>query len=474
MPIKTTFNLDDPFIQFTPLDYLSHRDAMQSFLSLGGIGSGKSSGSGASLLRAYMKHGYGMCCMTVKPEETEEICAIAEQQGRAEDIIKISPESGFSHDPFLAENVREVGSETQTLVKLYSRLVEIASGKQVASDSYWNESRDTLLACAIIALKCAKEPVNIENIYKYIITAPKSEKSLFSSQFKEKSYCYSILERAVENADKEADNPDAPIHFRDFDFSWLYWSDDFPNLAEKTRSIVVSTLTSTASKFLTGSLRTVFTENKTRRPCPPELIRTDSKIVIVDMSVKVYEDVGVMANSLYKLLFQKAMERVPLKATGSPVALYADECQTVLNDFDFQFLQTSRSAGVSVFFLTQSINNLITKFGDNGEAKAYNLLGLIGMKFAHKNTCTKSNQFMADLIGQDWDFQSSSSVNMGDDDERITSSLSEQRRYIVEPIEFTKLLSGGGQNNLIVEAIAHNGRIWSNGENHLHCAFKQR
>ena len=471
--MKKPFDLDKPFVQLSEHDCLTHRDAMQAFLATGGVGGGKSSGSGAALLRAYMRHQYGMLCLTVKPEETAEIEAIAEQMGRAGDIVKISPESGFSHDPFLAENLRELGAETQTLVKLYSRLVEIVNGKQTSSDSFWQNSRDTMLSAAIIALKCADIPVSIEQIYKLIITAPTTLQAFHSSEFQESSFCYSVLVKALENTEN-IDPDTAPIHKRDFDFAWLYWSEDFPKLSEKTRSNIVSTLTSTASQFLTGSLRTVFTENKTRRPCPPEIIRTDRKIVIVDMSVKVYEDVGVMANCLYKLLFQKAMERVPLKVTGSAVALYCDECQHFINDYDNLFLQTSRSAGVSVFFLTQSINNLITKYGENGEAKAYNLLGLIGNKFAHRNTCVKTNQYFADLIGQDWDYQSSSSVNMGDEDERITSSISETRRYLVEPIRFTELLSGGAENSLIVEAIAHNGREWSTGEKFLRSYFKQQ
>lgn len=469
---KTSFNLDATLTQLGEHDHFTHRDAMQGNIVFGGVGSGKSSGSGATFLRSYMAHNYGMCCLTVKPEETEELETIAKQQGRGDDVIKISPSSGAWHDPFLTESTRGIGSETQTIVKLYTRLVEIANGKQSSSDSYWNNAEQTLLTAAVIALKCCDENISIENIYKFIITAPTSQKELRSSEFKENSYCYSILERAVENVDK-LDGQAVPIHIRDFNFAWLYWSKDFPNLAEKTRSIVVSSLTSTASQFLTGSLRTVFTENSSGKPCPPELAR-QGKIIIVDMSVKVYEDVGIMANSLYKLLFQKAMERIPLKVSGVAVALYADEFQHFVNDYDNLFLQTSRSAGVSVFFLTQSINNLITKYGDQGEAKAYNLLGLIGNKFAHKNTCVKTNKYFSDLIGEDWQMQSSSSVNMGEDEERITSSMSEQKRYFCEPTRFSELLSGGLENSLIVEAIAHNGRTWSNGEKFLNCYFKQQ
>lgn len=469
-----SFNLDETLVQFSPYDSFSHRDAMNGNIVFGGVGSGKSSGSGATFLRSYMATGYGMLCLTVKPEETQELEAIANEQGRGSDVIKISPDSGYSHDPFIAEDLREIGAETQTVVKLYSRLVEIANGAQSSNESYWVNAQQTMLTSAVIALKSANEPVSVENIYRLIISAPTSQNVLTSSTFQESSYCFSVLTKASENAERQTDNVNKPLHLRDFDFAQMYWLEDFPKLAEKTRSIIVSTLTSTASLFLTGSLRTVFTEDKTRIPCPPDLAR-QGKIIIVDMSVKVYEDVGVMANSLYKLLFQKAMERIPLKVSGVPVALYADECQHFINDYDNLFLQTSRSSGVSVFLLTQSINNLITKYGEQGEPKAYNLLGLIGNKIAHRNTCVKTNSYFAELIGQDWDYQSSSSVNMGEDDEnKMSSSISEQRRYIVEPIRFTELPSGGLKNDLTVGAIIHNGNEWNDEQKFLHCYFKQQ
>ncbi len=465
-----TFDIDDTLTQLTEDDRISHRDGFQGNIVFGGVGSGKSIGIGAAYLRAYMRADYGMCCLTVKPEETEEIEEIAKEQGRGDDVIKISPSSDFSHDFARAEDERGEGSESETTLNLINTVIDIAQGASVKSESYWEGGKTQLLRNTITTLKCAGELVTFENIYRFIVTAPTSQKALAGQDFKD-TYCYHVLNQATENADTATNAGRAENHHRDFDICLLYWTKEYPNLAEKTRSIIVSMVTTGADMFLQGNLRTVFSETKSRRPCPPELAR-QGKIIIVDMPVKTFEGVGVIANNVYKLCFQKAAERLPFKKTGIAVALYADECQHFLNDYDNLFLQTSRSAGCSVFFLTQSINNLITKYGDHGEAKAYNLLGLITNKYAMRNTCVKTNQYFADLCGQDWEMQSSSSVGIGDDDERITSSLSESRRYRVEPIRFSELLTD--QEHLIFEAIAHNGRTWSNGENFLNCYFKKQ
>ena len=469
------FKLSDTFIQLGANDRLTFADIFQSIFVAGMPGSGKTSGPRDTFLRQYFRHGFGMCALTVKPEEKEEICAIAEEEGRGGDIACISPTEKRFYDFMDAEAKRGKGSETETLVSLLSLLVEIAQGQQKSSDSYWVGGQRQLTRNAVCLLQCAEEqPCTVEKIYRLVISAPNSTKQLNNKEYREDSYCFKVLEKAAANVDRVLKEGNAETHHRDFDICLMYWTKEFPNLAEKTRSILVSMLSTTTDLFMRGSLKTIFSSQEGKQPCSPELAREQRKIIIMDTSIKVYEDVGKMANSLYATLFMKAMERKPLKQTGVGVALVMDEFQHFLTDYLYLFLQTSRSAGVSVCALTQSINNLITAYGDNGETKAYNLLALFGQKLACKNTCVKTNAYFSELIGQDWDDQYSSSVNLGDDDEHLSSSVSSVRRYKVEPITFTDLMSGGVENNLLVEAIAHNGRTWSNGEKHLRCYFKQQ
>ena len=468
------FNLDDPLLYLTENDPFTHRMAMQGITITGGVGSGKTSGSGRTLLSAYMQNGYGMCCLTVKPDETEFIETVAEEQGRSDDVIKIAPNEPWFYDFMEEEAKRGKGSETETIVSLFLSLVEIAQGSLKSKESYWLSALRQLLRNAVTTLLCAEETVTIENCYKLIIQAPTSLQMFRSKEFREESYCYYVLNKASEKVDAAVESGSTEIHHRDFDISFMYWSKEFPNLAEKTRSVIVSMFTTTADVFLRGSLRTIFSEQKNKRPCPPSLAR-EKKILIVDMSVKIYESVGVISNSVYALLFTKEMERQTLQQTGTPAALYADEFTHFLsgNDYLNVFLQTSRGAGVSVCLCTQSLNNLTTKYGENGEAKAYNLLGLIGTHIAHNNTCVKTNNYFAEKVGYDWEYQHSSSINTGEDRDSITSGLQEQRRYVLEPIRMTELLTGGAENNLTCEAIAYNGRRWSNGEKYLNVYFQQ-
>ena len=465
-------NLDDTLVRVGQHESsrITHREGFQGNVTFGGVGVGKSVSLGATMLQKYCRSGYSVCCLTVKPEETEEIVAIAEASGRGDDVLLISPYGRHFCDFMDEEAKRGEGSETETIVSLFLLLVEIAQGTLQSNDSYWLSGLRQLLRNTITTLQCADELVTIENVYTFVITAPTSLRMLSSEDFKE-TYCYRVLSRATDNADRAADEGKEAIYHRDFGIAFLYWTKEFCQLAEKTRSIIVSMLTTTADVFLRGSLRTVFSAQQGREPCPPERILKENKICIVDMSVKQYESVGVIANTVYSTLFMKAVERLPFKKTGIASALYADEFQHFITDYLYTFLQTSRSAGCSVFLITQSINNIITKYGDHGEAKAYNLLGLITNKFAMRNTCVKTNQYFADLIGMDFDWQSSSSVNMSDESESLTSNLSEVRKYLVEPIRFTELQIDHQQ--LIFEAIVHTGRTWATGENYLRCFFKK-
>ena len=63
--------LDTPLLQLTAFDYFTLRDACQGVCIMGGIGSGKTSGSGAALADAYLRSGMGGLILCAKPEEAD-------------------------------------------------------------------------------------------------------------------------------------------------------------------------------------------------------------------------------------------------------------------------------------------------------------------------------------------------------------------------------------------------------------------
>ena len=69
------------------VDSWNYTDAYRGVQIFGGIGSGKSSGSGKTLALSYLKNGFGGIVLTGKVDETEAWLEYAKQTDRLTDII---------------------------------------------------------------------------------------------------------------------------------------------------------------------------------------------------------------------------------------------------------------------------------------------------------------------------------------------------------------------------------------------------
>src|SRR5260370_29838874 len=77
-----------------------------------------------------------------------------------------------------------------------------------------------------------------------------------------------------------------------------------------------------------------------------------------------------------------------------------DEAQFFLNIKDSEFIATCRSARCCVVCLTQSLPALVGHFGENRTAAADGLIGKFANHVFHGNSCPRTNQWAADLIGK--------------------------------------------------------------------------
>jgi len=472
-------DLDSPLVQLSEHDSWTVRDAFEGTMVFGGTGSGKTSGSGHTFANAFLNAGFGGLVLTAKPEELGEWREWAKACGREDQLVVIHPAKSYYFDFMEYEAKRLNGSDTQTMVSLFMLIIEIANeGSLQSKESYWLLALRQMLRNTIDILKCAGELITIETMYRLIVTAPTSIARLGASDWQQESYCFKCLNKATDHFEQVADSnesSDKAIHFDDFDIAFIYWTNEFPNLAEKTRSIIVSMFTTTADTFLRGNLKRIFVTDKNKQPAPPEIARQGA-IIVMDLDIKNYEDVGRIAQSVYKLMFQKASERNITSDAAPGLFLYSDECQFFLNSYDLPFQQTARSSRVASFYLSQNISNFHVSLGERGEQKANSLLGNLSTKIFHANSDTATNDWSAKIFGEDWSLQSSSSSSFDPNDEaRMSSNVSEQKRHIIEPIEFSFLQRGGKQHDYTVSALIHQvGRTWSTGSNFLETFFKQQ
>jgi hypothetical protein len=468
-------DMDTPLVQLSEQDSWTMRVSFEGTMVFGSTGSGKTSGSGHTFANAFLEAGYGGLVLTAKPDEKDNWREWSRQCGREHQLVIVKPTNPYFFDFMEYEAKRQDGSDTQTMVSLFMLIIEIANEGSIQSkETYWLLALRQMLRNTIDILKCAGEVVSVEAMYRLIVTAPTSISRLGSNEWQKESYCFTSLNKATDNYEALVSSGNRKIHFEDFDISFTYWTNEFPNLAEKTRSIIVSMFTTTADAFLRGNLKRLFNTDKNKQEAAPELAREGS-IIVLDLPVKTYEDVGRIAQGVYKLMFQKIMERSGADSETPSVFLYADECQYFLNSYDLNFQQTARSSRVASFYLTQSLSNFHVNLGEQGEEKANSLLGNLSTKIFHAQADTRTNEWAAKLFGEDWVMQSSSSSSFDDqNDPRMSSNISEQRRFILEPITFTQMQRGGKQFDHIVSAIVHQvGRTWSTGENYLEAFFKQ-
>jgi hypothetical protein len=76
------------------------RDACEGVLILGGLGSGKTSGSGALLAKKYLTSKFGGLVLTAKEEEVQLWKDFCKAYNREDDLIIFGPNSGY-HFNFL-------------------------------------------------------------------------------------------------------------------------------------------------------------------------------------------------------------------------------------------------------------------------------------------------------------------------------------------------------------------------------------
>lgn len=467
------FDLDQPLLVFGN-DAWRIRDACEGTQIFGATGSGKTSGSGKAIAKAFLASGFGGLILTAKPDERELWQRYASETGRENHLIIFSPSESWRFN-FLDYEMNRSGAgagQTENIVNLFSAVLEIAERRESASgsDSFWDRTVKDLLRNTIELLSLAKGSISLPEMRKIILSAPKNVQEIADATWQQNSLCWQLLEAAQA---KEK----TPLEENDFEQTADYWLSEFPNLAAKTRSIIVTSFSSMASIFLRGQLRELFCTSTNVFPEDTH----NGALILIDMPVQEWRELGLFSQVVFKYLWQRAAERRKVSDDSRPVFLWADESQNFVTSYDSHFQSVSRSARVCSVYLTQNFPNYLRMLpGGKGQAEIHSLLGNFQTKIFHANTEQTTNQYASDIIAKSRQIKSSFSSSTSDNEQGSSHqtgiSGSEQIEYEVLPRDFTTLLKGGRDNNFIVEGILfQGGRIWpANNKNHLHIQFDQR
>lgn len=443
------------------------KDAFEGVQILGATGSGKSSGSGQAIARAFLESNLGGLVLTAKNDEVLTWKRYAKAAGRETDLLIVEP-GGPHRFNFLRYELKRPGAgagHTENLVNLFCSVLEAAerrSGQGGGNDAYWQRTLKQLLRNAIDLAVLALDDVDLPSLYRIITSAPRSPEEATQPEWQQQSACFALLEVA---AGKVSD----PGRKSDLELTRDFWLREFPSLAPETRSVIVSTFTSMADCFLRGMLRNLFCTDLNFTP-------EDSfagKVIVLNLPVKEFNELGQFAQVLFKFIWQRAVERrisagisrAAAQAAARPVFLWADESQFFVNSYDALFQSTARSSRACTVYLTQNLPSYYSAFGGhNARSDADSFLGNLQTKIFHANGDPATNNWAADSIGK-----TRQATFYGGLSEALArgSALSQNAggsmvvEYLVQPQEFTMLRTGGEEAGFVVDSVIfQGGRRW--------------
>lgn len=449
-------------------------DAVRGTIIFGNTGSGKTSGSARHIAKAFLKNGLGGLVLCVKQDEATLWTRLCKTTGRAHDIVRIAPDELNAFN-FLDYERTAKGRSAGITDNLSNLLIEVMtllerSGGAVSTsaDPFWDRTMAQMLKNAIVLHAAAYGTITIAGILQVINSAPRGTFSTTTDDWKlaatgATAEFMKVLKLAEERCPSSARN--------EVDLAKNFFLNEFAKLADRTRSIVITSFSSMADSLLRPPLARLFCEQTT---VTPENI-FEGKILIVDLPVHAFRQAGKIANMIWKVSFKRACESRP--SPTRPVFMWIDECQYLLDKADADFATTARSTKCCIVAITQNLPTLYTQMGGRASDAVEGMLGCLHTKIFHQNDDPKTNQYAANVVQKVLRQFHNESKQAGffSSSENRTLGHSQQWDYDIPEIAYTKLYSGGIDTVFKVEAIVYeSGRQFSNRKPWLKVVFDQK
>ncbi|MDB5282585.1 MAG: TraM recognition site of TraD and TraG [Bacteroidota bacterium] len=532
--MNTTVNLAKTLIPLSkdPKDNWTIEDSFKGCGIMGSTGSGKTTASGKRIALTFLKEGWGGLVLCAKNDEAQlwqEYCNRPDVN-RGDDLIIFGKgsihESGklkgekmvFNPIDYEMQRVGAGARETQNITNIFMNVYRmgnrIASEGDTKEERYWDTALKRCLNRVIELIKLAEIDLTYKNMVKILSTSnsvtditftdmincldptepddprdkiTKEEQTALSQKAEKtlnlpSNFCLKCLVNAyfltsVKKGDSNVMDKDEEDNERTESYYLVrdYFVHDMPAMGSKTKSVVTESFMGLAEPFLSGLLSKHFA-GKTN--LFPEETYLNKKIIVLNFPIKEFLDAGIIAQSIFKLLFQQAIERRNSKIDPNPVFLWCDEAQYFVNSYDQIFLTTARSSRTATVFLSQNISNYYAVMGSGSDAKARvdSLMGNLCTKIFHANSDAETNEYASRLIGSAPTpltnvGTSHSTFGLQDTD---SQGLSMQYLPQIQPREFTTLKTGGEFNDYQVEAILTvNGRKWADKNNYIPFSIEQ-
>jgi hypothetical protein len=462
-------------------DVWTLRDACEGTFILGATGSGKTSGSGAAIARSFLERGFGGLVLTVKDEERRLWQEYAQRCGRSDHLCIVEPNGHFRLN-FLDYAARRPGKGAgmvDNLVSLLYAIVEVQTRGQgdAGLQNFWENTGKQMLRNVLRVLEHSRPRLMLDDIVRFIIDAPMSAAEVESQAWKATRTFGPWLQLAI------ARTRGTP-HEHVIQEACQYWLEQFPGLADKTRSCITIGFTATTDGFIEPVIHELFCTDTTLIP----EAALEGAIIVIDLPLKHYETVGLFAQMAWKHLFQKAIERrgdpdLDDDPSRRPVFLWADEAQFFYAAYDGLFQSTARSSRCATVYLTQNLSNFYgTLAGSQARPRVDGFLGNLNTKIFHSNNDPTTNHWAAEQIGRSLTHRFSSNTSHSRKDfwdpspnENVSAGMQEVIDYEVQPSAFSQLRTGGEQHDLLVDAyfVKSGAQFRATGKHYFKTLFQQ-
>jgi len=494
------FDLDRPLIELVSSQERGAwniRHALEGVQIFGGIGSGKTSGSGRMLALKYLAGGFGGLVLTVKPDEKQAWQDYCRLTGREQDLIILEPNGPHRFNFLQYESRQSQNAITENIVEVLKTVIrageEKDSGK--SDDAFWETALDMLIFNVIDLCQLAYGKLSVQQMYDIVQTIPKSNENLPTdeSQGPVKAF-QKAFEAARSRVTQKMDDwfnnlpsqkqaalqnevafeaellnelPEARL----LKFLDQFFFDSFINLSEKTRSIIDFTFAGFLFRLLREPVYSLFCRDDST-VTPEDCLR--GKIILINLPVKIYHKVGRDCQILFKYIWQRAMEKRSVAANARPLFLWADEAQNFLHEHDADYQATARSSRIATVYISQNLPNYYACMGgQKAEFRVKSFLGTLGTKIFHANADIETNKYASELFGDAYFEEESHSVTVSQNFGQ-TKSKSLKLERMVRAEEFVRLRTGGPLNNFRVEGYLHRqGDPLLKGLNHTKMLFNQ-
>jgi hypothetical protein len=457
--------LTTPMLALTPNDPWTLADACEGTIIFGGNGSGKTSGSGKELAMRFLARGYGGLILTAKVDEADRWVSYAYRAGRSTDLRVVDPKDDYCLN-FLDYEATRAGRGTgltYELVRLLQTAMEGGRERGKSQDPYWDEAVAELLTNAIDLAVLGTDHLSLADVVKIIRSAPLSladaetmnctaaRLAELRAQTGRDWAGTSLCAKLLTHAEKTVQDPERRADLQE---TFSYFLHEYASLDPRPRSTILSCLMSRLTGLLRSPFRRLFGGKTTIRPEDT----FDGKLIVLNLPIKEYGEVGRFAQILFKTIWQRAVER--RGTNGPPVFLWADEAQFFVTRYDMMFQQTARSSRAATVYLTQSVANFRAALdGATPDATSISdsLLGNLQTKIFHANACPLTNEYAERLFGQELKWLQGAAGGAGG------TQLNATQAYlpVLPAINFTGLKKGGAVNGRVVEGyVFQAGRRW--------------